>query len=306
DVGQFADRAIDFYWMDARLASIFEDVHSNENMPYRPRRPTWIRVALPWHAYVAQVIERPRPEFDLDHGAAEGLDCSWQGFCKAAEAELRALFGWAHAEARGRGGRRATPEVVKRQLPPKQPSPIADPGPARAWRWAARELAWINQLVCGLLRGEPKPRDGSLRGVPEQPSPERLDIHSDAGGRPTTSGGAPLRGYIVEVSQQLRRAWRRLLLARHHRGQMDPWGALLFAALQALAAGDRAAPIAEAIFRIQRFAEGRAQAWEQHVTRQRSAKLHERLGDKFPGSGGYLHEICHWKYAWKEPIFGPQ
>eukprot|EP00959_Pyramimonas_sp_CCMP1952_P046550 972240-Pyramimonas_sp.AAC.1 len=47
----FIDRVIAFFWMDARMAGVFDDVLSFETMPYRPHRPTWLRANKPWTAY---------------------------------------------------------------------------------------------------------------------------------------------------------------------------------------------------------------------------------------------------------------
>ncbi|CAK0894942.1 unnamed protein product, partial [Prorocentrum cordatum] len=304
-VEEFKDRVIDFFWMDARLAVIFCPVKSFENMPYRPHRPTWIRADKPWHACQIQVLKGPKqypitrpppvrqpeipqgyPKLDLLHGSQQHLDQCWRGFCSAAEAELRSLFGWAESEARRYEGRGLTPEVVQRQLLPKHDSPVADRGPARAWRWAAGELAWIGQLVCCVLRGQSVPKAKS-----EAPA-----------GQATTSGEGPPRSYKEEVTGQLRRAWRKLFQARHHWDQLEPWSAGILPALRTIADVEPHIIGAQAIFALQQFAKVRAQTWEQHLMRQRSKRFYERLSAKFPGSGGYLHRICHWKQAWKEPI----
>ncbi|CAK0811655.1 unnamed protein product [Prorocentrum cordatum] len=302
---EFKDRVIDFFWMDARLAVIFCPVKSFENMPYRPHRPTWIRADKPWHAYQIQVLKGPKqhpitrpppvrqPEIpqsypvpDLLHGSQRHLDQCWLDFCSAAEAELRSLFGWTESEARRYEGRGLTPEVVHSQLLPKHDSPVADRGPARAWRWAAGELAWIGQLVCCVLRGQSAPKAKS----------EAL------AGQFSTSGGGPPRTYNEEVAGQLRRAWRKLFQARHHWDQLGLWSVGMLSTLRAIADVEPHIIGAQAILALQQFAKKRAQSWEQHLMRQRSKRFYERLSAKFPGSGGCLHRICHWKQAWKEPI----
>ncbi|CAK0841362.1 unnamed protein product [Prorocentrum cordatum] len=304
-VEEFKDRVIDFFWVDARLAVIFCPVKSLENMPCRPRRPTWIRADKPWHACQIQVLKGPKqypitrpppvrqpeipqgyPKINLLHGSQQHLDQCWRGFCSAAEAELRSLFGWTELEARRYEGRGLTPEVVQRQLLPKHDSPVADRGPARAWRWAAGELAWIGQLVCCVLRGQSVP----------------MAKAEASAGQNTTSGEGPPRSYNEEVKGQLRRAWRKLFQARHHWDQMEPWSAGFLPTLRILSDVEPHFMGAQAIFALQQFAKVRAQTWEQHLMRQRSKRVYERLSAKFPGSGGYLHRICHWKQAWKEPI----
>ncbi|CAK0794961.1 unnamed protein product, partial [Prorocentrum cordatum] len=264
----FVDRAIDFFWLDGRLASVLDPAQSFEHMPCWPHRPTWIRSAKPWRAYRVKALKGPRqytterpppvaqptapleyPKVDLERGPRQQqqLDAGWQRFCTAAEAELRALFGWGQADARRYEGRGLAPEVVEGQLPPQRQCPIAERGPARAWRRAAGALAWIGGLA---------------------PAEARL--------AQAAVGTAPLH--------------------------VEPWGVFLAPVLREASNRVPTVGIAKLMLQLQRFTRSRAQTLEQGPTRQRAARSYEKLSDNYPGSGGYLCKICHWRHAWKGPI----
>ncbi|CAK0883860.1 unnamed protein product [Prorocentrum cordatum] len=169
----FFDGVLDSFWMYSRMAGVFEDVQSFEDMPYLPCRPTRQRSNKPWAACDIHAVKmskqcpivRPPPvmpsktaEFpELEQvDGQDKLDQARTTFCEGAEAEPQYLFGWSEARAEKYPGRGTVLEIAVRQLVPRLSSPLADRGPARARRWAAGELAWLGRLVCFVLRGHPE------------------------------------------------------------------------------------------------------------------------------------------------------
>ena len=199
----------------------------------------------------------------------DGLDRLWTHTCDKLEEELTYIFEIAEDDKRHFRGRGQGPKVRKVPVVTKQLEPAggAQLGPGRAWKWLAKQTAWLWILMYKAMEECSDLLNGTGRRVEQGRAVWKLLRGSSAHWEKLEPHTATVKHWLAIV----------------HDGNLQNWDGLQ------LVAG------------LNKWARQEADRCDVDVKRQREKRFKEKLDDSCPQAQGVLHRVSKWRPGWQAP-----